>query len=422
MKTFNTISVIGLGYIGLPTATAFASAGKRVLGVDVNPVAVETINQGKIHIVEPDLDVAVHRAVEQGKLSASLTVQPADAFLIAVPTPFKGDYQPDLAYVEAAAKSIAPVLKKGDLVVLESTSPVGATESVEQWLKQARPDLSFPTDAGENADIHLAYCPERVLPGKIMTELFENDRVIGGLTPKCAEQAVALYQIFVKGECIQTNARTAEMCKLTENSFRDVNIAFANELSLICDKLNISVWELIALANRHPRVNILQPGAGVGGHCIAVDPWFIVAQAPEQARLIRTAREVNDHKPHWVIDKVKSALADCVTAKNVKASEVKIACLGLAFKPDIDDLRESPSVEITAELADWHSDEVWAVEPNVAELPKSLAGKVKLVDFENALEQADILVLLVDHKPFKAKPVSEIRQRWIVDTRGIWVK
>lgn len=422
MTTFNTISVIGLGYIGLPTATAFATAGKRVLGVDVNSHAVETINQGKIHIVEPDLDIAVKQAVEKGLLSAHLTVQPADAFLIAVPTPFKGDYQPDLAYVEAAAKSIAPVLAKGNLVVLESTSPVGATEAVEQWLKQVRPDLSFPSDAGENADVHLAYCPERVLPGKIMTELFENDRVIGGLTVKCAEQAVDLYKIFVKGECIKTNARTAEMCKLTENSFRDVNIAFANELSLICDKLNISVWELIALANRHPRVNILQPGAGVGGHCIAVDPWFIVAQTPDQARLIRTAREVNDHKPHWVMDKVKAAVADCAAQTDRKVSELTIACLGLAFKPDIDDLRESPAVEITQSLADWHTGKVLTIEPNVHHLPKQLEGKAALVNFEQALQQADILVLLVDHKEFKAYPAENLRQQWLIDTRGVWKK
>lgn len=422
MTTFNTISVIGLGYIGLPTATAFATAGKRVLGVDINPLAVETINQGKIHIVEPDLDIAVHQAVEKGLLSAHLNVQPADAFLIAVPTPFKGDYQPDLSYVEASAKAIAPVLRKGNLVVLESTSPVGATEAVEQWLKAARPDLSFPSDVGENADVHLAYCPERVLPGKIMTELFENDRVIGGLTPKCAQQAAALYQIFVKGECIQTNARTAEMCKLTENSFRDVNIAFANELSLICDKLGISVWELIKLANRHPRVNILQPGAGVGGHCIAVDPWFIVAQAPEQARLIRTAREVNDHKPHWVINQVKAAAADCAVATDRKISDLTIACLGLAFKPDIDDLRESPAVAITAELANWHNGTILAVEPNVHCLPKQLDGKVNLTGFDDALQQADVLVLLVDHSQFKAYPAENIRQPWLVDTRGVWRK
>ncbi len=417
---FNTISVIGLGYIGLPTATAFASSGKRVLGVDLNRYAVDTINQGKIHIVEPDLDVAVKSAVEKGLLTASTKVLPADAFLIAVPTPFKDHYQPDLSYVESAAKSIAPVLQKGNLVVLESTSPVGATEEVEKWLTELRPDLTFPSQVGDDADIKLAYCPERVLPGKIMQELFSNDRVIGGLSPACAEQASRLYKLFVKGECIVTNARTAEMCKLTENSFRDVNIAFANELSLICDHLNISVWELIKLANRHPRVNILQPGAGVGGHCIAVDPWFIVAQSPEQARLIRTAREVNDYKPHWVIEQVKKALAEAVTARNCKASEITIACLGLAFKPDIDDLRESPAVEITAELADWHAGKTLAVEPNIEKLSAQLQQKVELATLEQALNSADILVLLVDHKQFKAVDAQNIKQQWVIDTRGIW--
>ncbi|MGR3807938.1 UDP-N-acetyl-D-mannosaminuronic acid dehydrogenase [Pasteurella testudinis DSM 23072] len=417
---FNTISVIGLGYIGLPTATAFASSGKRVLGVDLNRYAVDTINQGKIHIVEPDLDVAVKSAVEQGLLTASTKVLPADAFLIAVPTPFKEHYQPDLSYVESAAKNIAPVLQAGNLVVLESTSPVGATEQVEKWLIELRPDLTFPSQAGDAADIKLAYCPERVLPGKIMQELFSNDRVIGGLSPACAEQAARLYQLFVQGECIVTNARTAEMCKLTENSFRDVNIAFANELSLICDHLQISVWELIKLANRHPRVNILQPGAGVGGHCIAVDPWFIVAQSPEQARLIRTAREVNDYKPHWVIEQVKNALAEAVTQRDCKASEITIACLGLAFKPDIDDLRESPAVEITAELADWHAGKVLAVEPNIEKLSAQLQQKVELSELDHALATADILVLLVDHKQFKAVEPQQISQQWVIDTRGIW--
>lgn len=417
---FNTISVIGLGYIGLPTATAFASSGKRVLGVDLNRYAVDTINQGKIHIVEPDLDVAVKSAVEKGLLTASTKVLPADAFLIAVPTPFKDHYQPDLSYVESAAKSIAPVLQKGNLVVLESTSPVGATEEVENWLSELRPDLTFPSKAGDEADIKLAYCPERVLPGKIMQELFSNDRVIGGLSSACAEKASRLYKLFVQGECIVTNARTAEMCKLTENSFRDVNIAFANELSLICDHLQISVWELIKLANRHPRVNILQPGAGVGGHCIAVDPWFIVAQSPEQARLIRTAREVNDYKPHWVIEQVKKALAEAVTERNCKASEITIACLGLAFKPDIDDLRESPAVEITAELADWHAGKLLAVEPNIEKLSAQLQQKVELASLEQALETADILVLLVDHKQFKAVDPKTVSQQWLIDTRGIW--
>lgn len=418
--SFDTISVIGLGYIGLPTAAAFASAKKKVIGIDINQHAVDTINQGKIHIVEPDLDLAVKAAVEGGFLRASTQPQPADAFLIAVPTPFKGDYEPDLAYVEAAAKSIAPVLKKGDLVILESTSPVTATEQMAQWLMDARGDLSFPPQAGEAADVNIAYCPERVLPGKVMVELIQNDRVIGGMTPRCSERAASLYKTFVKGECVITNSRTAEMCKLTENSFRDVNIAFANELSLICDKQGINVWELIRLANRHPRVNILLPGPGVGGHCIAVDPWFIVAQNPEEAHLIRAAREVNDGKPHWVVEKTKLAVAECLTATGKRAQDVKVACLGLAFKPDIDDLRESPAMEITQLIADWHAGQVLAVEPNVHELPKKLHGKVELVSTEQALAQADVLVLLVDHQQFKAISPAQVTQSWVVDTKGVW--
>ncbi|KAB7709324.1 UDP-N-acetyl-D-mannosamine dehydrogenase [Plesiomonas shigelloides] len=418
--SFDTISVIGLGYIGLPTAAAFASAKKKVIGIDINQHAVDTINQGLIHIVEPDLDLAVKAAVEGGVLRASTQPQPADAFLIAVPTPFKGDYEPDLAYVEAAAKSIAPVLKKGDLVILESTSPVTATEQMAQWLMDARSDLSFPPQAGEAADVNIAYCPERVLPGKVMVELIQNDRVIGGMTPRCSERAASLYKTFVKGECVITNSRTAEMCKLTENSFRDVNIAFANELSLICDKQGINVWELIRLANRHPRVNILLPGPGVGGHCIAVDPWFIVAQNPEEARLIRAAREVNDGKPHWVVEKTKLAVAECLTATGKRAQDVKVACLGLAFKPDIDDLRESPAMEITQLIADWHAGPVLAVEPNVHELPRKLHGKVELVSTEQVLSEADILVLLVDHKQFKAISPVQITQDWVVDTKGVW--
>lgn len=418
--SFDTISVIGLGYIGLPTAAAFASAKKKVIGIDINQHAVDTINQGKIHIVEPDLDLAVKAAVDGGFLRASTQPQPADAFLIAVPTPFKGDYEPDLAYVEAAAKSIAPVLKKGDLVILESTSPVTATEQMAQWLMDARSDLSFPPQAGEAADVNIAYCPERVLPGKVMVELIQNDRVIGGMTPRCSERAASLYKTFVKGECVITNSRTAEMCKLTENSFRDVNIAFANELSLICDKQGINVWELIRLANRHPRVNILLPGPGVGGHCIAVDPWFIVAQNPEEARLIRVAREVNDGKPHWVVEKTKLAVAECLTATGKRAQEVKIACLGLAFKPDIDDLRESPAMEITQLIADWHAGSVWAVEPNVHTLPKKLAGKAELMSIEQALAEADVLVLLVDHQQFKAIAPVQVTQNWVVDTKGVW--
>ncbi len=305
--SFATISVIGLGYIGLPTAAAFASRQKQVIGVDINQHAVDTINRGEIHIVEPDLASVVKTAVEGGFLRASTTPVEADAWLIAVPTPFKGDHEPDMTYVESAARSIAPVLKKGALVILESTSPVGSTEKMAEWLAEMRPDLTFPQQVGELADVNIAYCPERVLPGQVMVELIKNDRVIGGMTPVCSARASELYKIFLEGECVVTNSRTAEMCKLTENSFRDVNIAFANELSLICADQGINVWELIRLANRHPRVNILQPGPGVGGHCIAVDPWFIVAQNPQQARLIRTAREVNDHKPFWVIDQVKAA-------------------------------------------------------------------------------------------------------------------
>lgn len=390
------------------------------MGVDVNQHAVDTINRGAIHIVEPDLDKVVKDAVEGGYLRAVTKPQPADAFLIAVPTPFKGDHEPDLSYVETAAKSLAPVLKKGDLVILESTSPVGATEQVAEWLAETRSDLSFPQQAGEAADVNIAYCPERVLPGQVMVELIKNDRVIGGMTPKCSARASALYKIFLEGECVLTNARTAEMCKLTENSFRDVNIAFANELSLICAEQGINVWELIRLANRHPRVNILQPGPGVGGHCIAVDPWFIVAQNPQQARLIHTARLVNDGKPLWVVDRVKAAVADCLAATNKRASEVKIACFGLAFKPNIDDLRESPAVEVAHLIADWHSGETLVVEPNVEHLPASLVGHVALKTIAEALQQADVIVMLVDHQQFKAIRPEEIKQSWVVDTKGVW--
>ncbi|WP_085716724.1 UDP-N-acetyl-D-mannosamine dehydrogenase [Pseudomonas sp. B28(2017)] len=417
---FKTISVIGLGYIGLPTAAVFASRKKQVIGVDVNQNAVDTINRGQIHIVEPDLDMVVHAAVTEGYLRATTRPEPADAFLIAVPTPFKGDHEPDLSYIESASKNIAPVLKKGDLVILESTSPVGATEQMAAWLAEARPDLSFPQTHGESSDIRIAHCPERVLPGHVLHELVQNDRVIGGMTPKCSALAISLYKIFVQGECIVTNARTAEMCKLTENSSRDVSIAFANELSMICDKLDINVWELIRLANRHPRVNILQPGPGVGGHCIAVDPWFIVSKTPEQARLIRTAREVNDSKPQWVIDKVKLALAEFLQANPDKtAREVSIACFGLAFKPDIDDLRESPALFIATEIAATHSGQVVAVEPNVQTLPDTLNKKLSLNTLEQALTESDIVVILVDHKEFKEAKSQIFASNHIVDARGL---
>lgn len=409
---YKKVSVIGLGYIGLPTAAVIASRGLEVTGVDVNQHAVDTINAGNVHIVEPDLDIVVKSAVQAGKLRATTQAETADAFMVAVPTPFKDGHEADLSYIEAAAKSIAPVLEKGNLVVLESTSPVGATEALSEWLSEYRPDLSFPQQAGDNADIKVAHCPERVLPGHVLRELVENDRVIGGMSDACSQAAVSLYATFVKGECLLTNARTAEMAKLTENSFRDVNIAFANELSIICDKLKIDVWELINLANRHPRVNILNPGPGVGGHCIAVDPWFIVSSAPEQAKLIRTAREVNDSKPVYVLEQIKAA------AEQFKKPVV--ACLGIAFKADIDDLRESPALDITKQLCVCDA-EVLVVEPNIEELPTQLSELgAKLVSLENALERANTLAILVDHKEFKLIDPNVVARKAIVDSRGIF--
>lgn len=418
MSEFKKLCVVGLGYIGLPAAAMFASRKIEVIGVDVSEKVVDTVNRGEIHIVEPDLDMVVHAAVHEGYLRASLSPEPADGFLIAVPTPFKGDnHEPDLSYIEAASKAIAPALSAGNLVVLESTSPVGATEVMAEWLAAARPDLSFPQNAGETSDIRIAHCPERVLPGKVMQELISNDRVIGGITPACSAWAVALYKRFVTGDCVVASGpRVAEMAKLTENSFRDVNIAFANELSIICDRLAIDVWELIRLANRHPRVNVLQPGPGVGGHCIAVDPWFIVASAPEEARLIRTAREVNDAKPSWVIDKVRAAIGAYLMAKPEKsAGELSIAIYGLTFKPDIDDLRESPALEVAATLASEHSGPLIAVEPHIERLPESL--KNALLEFGNGGVDADIHVMLVNHKQFSNLPLPS---GTVIDCHGMW--
>jgi UDP-N-acetyl-D-mannosaminuronic acid dehydrogenase len=405
-----TICMVGLGYIGLPTAAMFASRKKKVIGVDINQHTVDTINKGKIHIVEPGLDILVRAAVSQGYLRATTKAEPADAFVIAVPTPFTNGHKPDISYVEAAAKTIAPVLAKGNLVILESTSPVGTTEKFADWLALARPDLSFPQQKREAADIQIAYCPERVLPGKVVHELVSNDRVIGGMTRTATDRAATLYKIFVEGDLVPTDARTAEMCKLTENSFRDVNIAFANELSIICDKLDINVWELIALANRHPRVKILQPGAGVGGHCIAVDPWFIVDTTPEEARIIRTARQVNDHKLEWVLEKVKAAISDALTANPEKTmADVKVACLGLAFKPDIDDLRESPALKITEKVIQLGC-QVLAVEPNIESLPRRLiASNLKLTPMEDAVANADVVCVLVKHRSF-IEAVTTIEQ------------
>ena len=414
---FTTVSVIGLGYIGLPTAAVLADHGLSVIGVDVNQSAVDTINAGDIHIVEPGLQQVVSKAVTNGYLKAVIRPETADAYLMAVPTPFLEGHEADLSYIKAAAKALAPVLKKGDLVVLESTSPVGTTEQLSEWLADFRDDLSFAHQS-DDADVDVAYCPERVLPGKVLEELVDNDRVIGGLSPRSSERAAALYKTFLKGECLLTNARTAEMSKLTENSFRDVNIAFANELSLICDHLDINVWELIGLANHHPRVNILQPGPGVGGHCIAVDPWFIVSSCPEHARLIRTAREVNDGKPSWVRGKIQQAVAKQALAQGKNEDDITVACLGLAFKPDIDDLRESPALLIAQSVAVEHPGETVVVEPNIALSANPVRG-AELVTLEDAMHAADVIVLLVDHAPFKQLTRAQLEAKSWVDTRGV---
>lgn len=419
-NSFRKVSIIGLGYIGLPTATFFASNGLEVVGIDVNRSIVEKVNRGEIHIVEPDLKERVAEAVSRGVLKATTVVEQSDAFIIAVPTPFKDGHKPDLSYVEAAAKSIAPVLKSGDLVILESTSPVGTTEHIAELMAAIRTDLRFP-HVGNEADVHIAYCPERVLPGKTMQELVNNDRVIGGIQPCCSERAKSLYKLFVKGECLVTDSKTAEMTKLTENSFRDVNIAFANELSIICDKLGINVWELIRLANHHPRVKILNPGPGVGGHCIAVDPWFIVDSAEKEARLIRTARDVNDSKPGWVVSKILQQIID-VKREHKNSTRVRVACLGLSFKANVDDLRESPAVEVVERLASMDICEIFCVEPHISVLPSRLAkfGNLRLVALSEALEAAEVVVGLVDHEAFKVLNVAGLEGRRVIDARGTW--
>jgi UDP-N-acetyl-D-mannosaminuronic acid dehydrogenase len=415
-----TIAMIGLGYIGLPTATLFASRRLHVIGVDIDQRVVDTVNQGRIHFVEPELDMLVQAAVTAGYLRATTTAEPADVFLIAVPTPLTDQQTPDLSAVVAAAQAIAPLLRAGNLVILESTSPVGTTEQLAGWLAAARPDLRFPPQAGEQADVQIAYCPERVLPGRVVHELVANDRVIGGLTTTAAQQAAVLYRTFVQGDIVATDSRTAELCKLTENSFRDVNIAFANELSIICDRLGVDVWQLIALANRHPRVNILQPGAGVGGHCIAVDPWFLVAGAPAEARLIRTAREVNDDKPRRLLERVKAALTEQLAAQpQRRLSDLRVACFGLAFKPDIDDLRESPALQISTAVAALGC-QVLAVEPHISSLPAVLQRpNVQLLPLAAALAAADIVCVLVKHRAFAAAVDTLRRHAACIDAVGL---
>ena len=408
------VSVLGLGYVGLPVAAILAGRGFEVIGVDIQPSISEVINKGRVHILEPDLDMLVQAAVSAGKLRATPTPEPADVFIIAVPTPFTEGKKPDLTYVRQATDMIAPLLKKGNLVILESTSPVGTTEQICAWLGEKRPELRLPDTMREDADIHIAHCPERVLPGSVLRELAGNDRIIGGISPRCASYAAELYETFVKGELYLTDARTAELTKLVENAFRDVNIAFANELSIICDKLNINVWELIELANHHPRVNILSPGPGVGGHCIAVDPWFIVSAAPDFTKVIRAARDVNDSKPNLVVEKVKAAAS--------RLREPVIACLGLSYKADIDDLRESPALHIVEMLARENIGQLLVVEPNIKELPISLtsAKSLRRAELREALKAADIILLLVDHRQFKRVDRELLNLKIIIDTRGIW--
>ena len=397
-KVYKNICVIGLGYIGLPTASLLGTKGFNVHGVDVSKHVVDTINAGKIHIVEPDLDIMVKSAVNVGNLKAGLEPVEADVFIIAVPTPFKGDYQPDLSFVESATQMISPYVKPGNLVILESTSPVGTTdEVVAKILKENGHDT--------DKEVYVAHCPERVLPGRILIELVENDRIVGGVNPLATQKAVEFYQSFVRGEVLSTDSRTAEMAKLTENSSRDVSIAFANELSIICDEEGINVWELISLANRHPRVNILNPGPGVGGHCIAVDPWFIVARSPEHAKLIKTARLVNDAKPDWVINKVKS--------RAEKFKHPVIGCLGLAFKADVDDLRESPSVDIVRKLIKENVGEILVSEPNLES-----HDEFDLISCEEVIRRSDIILLLVDHKEYKGIKTLELNEKVLIDTRG----
>lgn len=409
------VCVVGLGYIGLPTAAIVARAGCPVLGLDVSQNVVDTINRGEIHIEEVDLDGLVHGVVQRGLLRAATTIEPADVFVIAVPTPFVKDglHTPDVSFVLAAATEIAAVLKPGDLVILESTSPVGTTEQIRDLLAGLRPDLRMPGRTGETPDVAITYCPERVLPGRILEELTNNDRSIGGITPRCARKALAFYKRFVRGECLTTDARSAEMTKLVENAYRDVNIAFANELSMVADRMGLDVWEVIRLANRHPRVNILAPGPGVGGHCIAVDPWFIVHGAPDETALIRTARQVNDAKIHHVI-----ARSIALIEANPGA---RVACLGLAFKANIDDFRESPARLVGATLARRFGRRIAVVEPHATALPMEFAGTgAMLTDLDDALESCGVLIVLVDHDIFRVVPLAERNGAAVYDTRGIW--
>jgi len=413
MAEIKTVCVVGMGYIGLPTCAILAGRGLDVIGVDVNEMVVEKVNRGEIHIVEPDLDGLIQKVVANGKLKAFGRPQTADAFVIAVPTPMTDDRRPDVTYVHAAAKSVATVLKPGDLVVLESTSPVGTTRAITALMAELRPDLRFPLEHGENADVLVAYSPERVLPGKVLTELCNNDRSIGGLSRKSSERAAALYSTFVLGDLFLTSPESAELVKLTENAFRDVNIAFANEIAAVCQSLSLNVWEVIDLANKHPRVNILQPSPGVGGHCIAIDPYFIIDAAPDDTPLIAAARVINSGRPHTVVRDIKALLDP--------ARKQTVACLGLSFKPNIDDMRESPAVDVVDLLSKIPNLKIVAAEPNARALPRKLEGKgIQFTDALSAIDQADIVVLLVDHRQFNLIDPEALMDKKLVDTRGLW--
>jgi UDP-N-acetyl-D-mannosaminuronic acid dehydrogenase len=456
-KHDQTICVLGLGYIGLPTAAIFASRGLQVVGVDTNPKVVSSIQDGSFHYVEPDLDMLVQASIGSRKLKVQATPTKADVFMLAVPTPVSHNHEADLSNLHAALASIAPFLQKGSLIIIESTVPVGTTEALSVQLAILRPDLRFPQSktqgqeqkqkkANSNSglpmedqelDVHIAFCPERVLPGKILKELVENDRIIGGITPRCGQVAKECYSIFVQGEIKLSDSRVAEMCKLAENAFRDVNIAFANELSMAADTLNININELITLANCHPRVNILQPGSGVGGHCIAVDPWFLINATPQESHLMRTARQVNLNKTQWVLDKAikaveqieknRSAQTKQPIQEEVKQNQqgnqaIQIACLGIAYKSDVDDLRESPALAIVESLASNKNLAITVVEPNIKALPSSLQEKkVNLMPLDAAIQQSDLVLILVDHSEFKNHNYTPIGTQLLIDTKGIWI-
>ena len=412
------LTVLGMGYIGLPTACVIASSGIKVTGIDINEEIIHSLSDGKLHFEEPKLEKLFLEISEKGLINFATEPQESDFFMIAVPTPITNENLPDCSYIESATKSIAPLLKKGDVVILESTSPVGTTEMISKALSNIRNDLSFPEFGGNKAyDVAIAYCPERVLPGAIVKELFENNRTVGGMTQKCSEMAANLYKSFVKGEIVLTDCRTAELNKLVENSYRDVNIAFANELSIICDELGINVWDLIEISNKHPRVDILQPGPGVGGHCIAVDPWFIVSSSPENSNLIRKAREVNDSKPTFVLEKVQKAILSL--GKDI--SEIKIGCLGLSFKANVDDLRESPALQIALEIEGILPKSLYIVEPNIVDIPSQFNSEItELTNEDYMIEESDIIILLVDHKEFYAIKPEDLKNKLVIDTKGIW--